>query len=116
MAEHKDQIFNLAFLYEFAEGDRELMLHFINKFLDNYPKEADAIEKALVLKDRKAVYLAAHSWRPQLEFVGLKDAASQLLEIEHGAREEMSFEQMHVIFQQVQDQLKHLPEAKEWIL
>ena len=62
------------------------------------------------------MYLAAHSWRPQLEFVGLKEAASQLLEIEHGAREEMSFEQMHVIFQQVQDQLKQLPEAKDWIV
>mgnify|MGYP003536473358 FL=1 len=49
-----------------------------------------------------------------MEFVGLKEAASQLLEIEHGAREEMSFEQMHVIFQQVQDQLKQLPEAKDW--
>ncbi|MBP6680906.1 MAG: hypothetical protein KA166_06915, partial [Saprospiraceae bacterium] len=69
-----------------------------------------------VLKDRKAVYLAAHSWRPQFEFVGMQQAASQLLEIEHGARDEMSFEQMHLIFQQVQDQLKQLPEAKEWIL
>ncbi len=116
MAEHKDQIFNLAFLYEFAEGDRELMLHFINKFLDNYPKEADAVEKALVLKDRKALYLAVHSWRPQFEFVGMQKAAYQLLEIEKGARDEMSFEQMHVIFQQVQDQLMQLPAAKEWIL
>lgn len=116
MAEHKDQIFNLAFLYEFAEGDRELMLHFINKFLDNYPKEADAVEKALVLKDRKALYLAVHSWRPQFEFVGMQQAAYQLLEIEKGARDEMSFEQMHVIFQQVQDQLMQLPAAKEWIL
>ena len=116
MAEHKDQIFNLAFLFEFTEGDKTLMLHFINKFLDNYPKEADAVEKALVFKDRKALYLAAHSWRPQFEFVGMQRAAYQLLEIENGARDEMDFEQLHLIFQQVQDQLKQLPEAKEWIL
>ena len=116
MTQQKDQIFDLAFLNEFTEGDRALMLHFIKKFMDNYPMEMVALDKALVDKDRKAVYLAAHSWRPQLEFVGLKEAASQLLEIEHGAREEMSFEQMHVIFQQVQDQLKQLPEAKDWIV
>ncbi len=31
MTEQKGQIFNLAFLYEFTEGDKTLMLHFIKK-------------------------------------------------------------------------------------
>jgi len=115
MIEPRDQIFDLAFLLEFTERDKGQMLYFIQKFMDNYPKEVDAIDKALVNTDRETLYLAAHSFRPQLEFVGMKAAASLLLEIERGARAGMSLEQMISLFGQVKEQLSALPPATDWI-
>ncbi len=115
MAEQRDQIFDLDFLFEFTEGDKKQMLHFIQKFVDNYPKEVDAINRALVNTDREALYLAAHSFRPQLEFVGMKAAASLLLAVERGARDEMGFNQLAKLFMQVKDQLNVLPPVSDWM-
>jgi signal transduction histidine kinase/CheY-like chemotaxis protein/HPt (histidine-containing phosphotransfer) domain-containing protein len=116
MPEQRDQLFDLTFLSEFTEGDKEQMLHFIRKFVDNYPKEVHAIEAAIVDADREALYLAAHSFRPQLEFVGMKAAASVLLEVERGARDGMPIAHLAILCRQVKDQLIALPRASDWIL
>ncbi|MBK9103784.1 MAG: response regulator [Saprospiraceae bacterium] len=109
------QPYDLAFLFEFTEGDKAQMIRFIQKFLDNYPKETATIEQALRDENREALYLAAHSFRPQLEFVGLQRAASILLSIERGAREGIPFEQLGSSFEEVRTTLEKLLKAGDWI-
>ena len=110
----EQQLFDLSFLFEFAEGDTTQMLHFIQKFMDNCPKEMASIDHALEEGNMEGLYLAAHSFRPQLEFVGMKGAASLLLEIERGARGGMSISQVVLRFEEVKTIMNRIPEAKEW--
>ena len=110
-----EQPFDLAFLFEFAEGDRAQMIHFIQKFMDNYPNEVAAIDRALKEVNREALYLAAHSFRPQLEFVGLQRATAILLSIERGAREGIPFGQLSSSFEEVRTTIEKLPKAGDWI-
>ena len=109
------QSFDLSFLYEFTEGDRDQMIHFIQRFLDNYPKEVAVIEQALKDENREALYLAAHSFRPQLEFVGFKVAASLLLMIERGARDGISIDQLGAQFAEIIAMLEQLPQVSDWL-
>ena len=109
------QPFDLAFLFEFTEGDKDQMIRFIQKFLDNYPKETATIEQALRDENREALYLAAHSFRPQLEFVGMKQAATILLSIEKGARNEGAMADLSEQYRKVTNALRQLPGATEWL-
>ena len=109
------QLFDLSFLFDFTEGDKAQMIHFIQKFLDNYPKEVAAMECALEDGNRDALYLAAHSFRPQLEFVGLQDAASTLLDIERGAKDIIDIDLLRQALGQVKELLDKLPKAQDWV-
>lgn len=109
------QPYDLAFLFDFTEGDRAQMIRFIQKFLDNYSKETATIEQALRDENRDALYLAAHSFRPQLEFVGMKQAATIMLSIEKGARDGGSIADLGEQFSIVTTALRQLPAATEWL-
>jgi len=74
------------FLRDFCEGDEEQMRHFIQKFLAQYPLEIKRLEDALAKEDREAIYRLAHSFRPQLSFVGLGTAARLAEDLEQVAR------------------------------
>ena len=84
----------LDFLRDFCDGDEVQMRHFIQRFLEQYPAEINQLEAAWQSKDREALYLAAHSFRPQLEFLGLQNAAGLAQILEQGARSGMPFEEL----------------------
>ncbi|HNL37629.1 MAG TPA: ATP-binding protein [Saprospiraceae bacterium] len=80
--------YDLRFLRDFCDGDAAQMQHFIGKFEAQYPLELEKLETALRQENREALYRTAHSFRPQLEFVGLREAAGLLQVIEQMAKTE----------------------------
>jgi HPt (histidine-containing phosphotransfer) domain-containing protein len=90
------------------------MQHFIQKFLAQYPIEIKRLEAALDQGDREAIYQVAHSFRPQLEFVGLNKAAEQTLQLERGAREGLPLSTLLDFMKQLKAVLKDLPKAVDW--
>lgn len=81
------------------------MQHFIKKFEEQCPLEIERLEMALNDEDYEAMYRAAHSFRPQLEFAGLRGIAAILLELEKGSREGAAFGQLAVLVARVKDGL-----------
>ncbi|MCC6410402.1 MAG: response regulator [Saprospiraceae bacterium] len=67
--------FNLTFLRDFCDGDEVQMRYFLHKFITHYPLEVEKLTSALQRGDQNGMRLAAHSFWPQLVFVGLKKAA-----------------------------------------
>jgi signal transduction histidine kinase/DNA-binding NarL/FixJ family response regulator len=106
---------DLHFLTDFCDGDEAQMRHFIQKFIEQYPLEIERLKVALRNGDRDAMYQVAHSFRPQLEFVGLKKAAALILLLEQGVREGMAFGELADLLLQVKAALQRLPEAAEWL-
>ncbi len=93
--------FDLRFLHDFCDGDKTQIRHFIEKFLEQCPLETEKLEIALRSKNYDALYRAAHSFRPQLEFVGLKAAATIAGSLELGARHELTWPELDVIMVQL---------------
>ena len=59
------------------------------------------LEGFIEKKDRAGIFHAAHSFRPQLEFVGLKNMAALVLQMEQGAKEGLGFGELTNLLEQV---------------
>lgn len=101
-----DTAYDLKYLRDFCDGDEAQVRHFIEKFETQWPLEMVKLEAAFSQNDREAIYRAAHRFRPQLEFVGLKDAASLVFEIEQGARTDESMDALTGLLEQLKKKLK----------
>ena len=82
------------------------MGHFLQKFQTQYPLEIEKLASALRDKNREAVYRAAHSFRPQLEFVGLPAVGGLVLRLEQGSSGSLSFEELALLLEQVKTALQ----------
>ena len=90
--------FDLGFLRDFCDGDEGQMQYFLEKFKKQWPVEMENLKVALETNDREAVARLAHGFRPQLDFVGLKEDASLVFEIEQAARNQHNFDSLVALF------------------
>jgi CheY-like chemotaxis protein len=73
------------FLKQFTGGKPDKMQKYISMFLDNAPKLLASIDTAMDAKDYPSVKIAAHSLKPQLSYMGVKEEVSNILLIEQSA-------------------------------
>ncbi len=92
------KILDLRFIQEFTENDMEQMKHFIDKFIKNAPKEMSTIVKTLENEDYDKIRKAAHTFKPQIEFVGIKAAIPAIIELEKAAEEKLPITTLHQRF------------------
>lgn len=114
-ASGKTPAYDLTFLRDFTDGDAAQMEYFIQTFLERYPLEIQRLDTALQAGDRNALYQAAHSFRPQLAFLGLKQAQEWVSTLEKGAAEQVPFDALANLLSQTQAALADLPPAPEWL-
>jgi signal transduction histidine kinase/CheY-like chemotaxis protein/HPt (histidine-containing phosphotransfer) domain-containing protein len=86
-----DKVTDMQFLKQLTNGNEEKMKKYINMFLDNAPKLLDNIDKALAIKDYPTIKIAAHSLKPQLSYMGVKEEVSKIFMIEQSAGEAAHF-------------------------
>ncbi len=98
-----DGQFDFRFLRDFCDGDEAQMQHFIEEFKKQCPLEIERLEVAFQNEDLEALYQAAHSFKPQLEFVGLLSAASLAAKMEQDAREGQPLEVLNEILKALKD-------------
>jgi CheY-like chemotaxis protein/HPt (histidine-containing phosphotransfer) domain-containing protein len=89
-----DQITDMQFLKQFTGGNDEKMHKYIGMFLENGPKLLNTIRHGLATKDFQAVKIAAHSMKPQLSYMGVKEDVSHIFIIEQSAGESAHFERL----------------------
>ncbi len=87
-------VIDMQFLKQFTGGNTEKMHKYINMFLDNAPRLLDSIEEALKNKDYPALKIAAHSLKPQLSYMGVKEEVSHIFMMEQSAGEPAHFERL----------------------
>lgn len=86
------ELTNLTFLNSFAGGNKEKEKKYVQIFLQNAPTLLDHIHKGIDQTDYETVKIAAHSLKTQLNYMGVKEEYSHILEIEQmaGRKEVMS--------------------------
>lgn len=92
-----DQITDMQFLKQFTGGNAEKMHKYIGMFLENGPKLLNTIQEGLKTKDFQAVKIAAHSMKPQLSYMGVKEDVSHIFLIEQTAGESAHFERLPLL-------------------
>ncbi len=85
---------NMDFLTQFTSNNPEKIKKYKNMFLENGPKLLRNIEEGLVEKDYHKIKVAAHSMKPQLSYMGVKEDISNIFLIEQTAGEEAHFERL----------------------
>ncbi len=78
---------NRQFLNGFTNGNKEKVQKYIGMFLENAPRLLANMVAALDAKDLPAIKIAAHSLKPQLSYMGVKEEVSKVFVIEQLAGE-----------------------------
>ncbi len=89
-----EHVTDMNFLKQFTGGNPEKVQKYVGMFLDNAPKLLDSIDKAMEAKDYKAIKIAAHSLKPQLSYMGVKEDVSNIFLIEQSSGESAHYESL----------------------
>jgi len=81
------KVTDMTFLKQFTNNNVEKMNKYIGMFLENAPKLLASIEHGLEEKDFTGIKVAAHSMKPQLSYMGVKEEISHVFLIEQTASE-----------------------------
>ena len=108
-----EKVTDMQFLKQFTGGNEEKMDKYKGMFLENGPRLLANIDEGLKNKDYAAVKIAAHSMKPQLGYMGVKEEVSHIFLIEQTAGQEAHFErlpelvaQLHRVCEQAFRELK----------
>jgi signal transduction histidine kinase/DNA-binding response OmpR family regulator/Flp pilus assembly protein TadD len=82
-----ERVTDRTFLHSFTGGKKEKMQKYISMFLDNAPRLLNNISEALANGDYPALKIAAHSLKPQLGYMGVKEEYSHIYLIQQTAEE-----------------------------
>ncbi len=80
-----ETVTDLTFLRSFASGNSEKVAKYVGMFLQNGQRLLGEIEAALPAGDWEGLKIAAHSLKPQLGYMGVKEEWSNILLIEQTA-------------------------------
>lgn len=85
---------DMQFLKQFTSGNEEKMHKYIGMFLENGPRLLANVKNGLETKDFPSIKIAAHSLKPQLSYMGVKEDVSHIFLIEQTAGEAAHFEKL----------------------
>lgn len=89
-----DVVTDMQFLKQFTSGNEEKMHKYIGMFLENGPRLLANVKNGLESKDFPSIKIAAHSLKPQLSYMGVKEDVSHIFLIEQTAGEAAHFEKL----------------------
>jgi signal transduction histidine kinase/DNA-binding response OmpR family regulator len=89
-----DTVIDMQFLKQFTGGKADKMSKYIGMFLENAPRLLANIDQGLAAKDYPAVKVAAHSLKPQLSYMGVKEDVSHIFLMEQSAGESAHYEKL----------------------
>ncbi len=77
-----DQVTQMNFLAQFTAGDQEKKMKYIRMFLENGPRLIRQVREALDSRNYAQLKIAAHSLKPQLSYMGIREEDSRIFLIE----------------------------------
>jgi len=89
-----EYVTDMQFLKQFTGGNPEKQKKYVGMFLENAPKLLKNIDNALLAKDYQAIKIAAHSLKPQLSYMGVKEDVSNIFLIEQSSGEAAHYDSL----------------------
>lgn len=95
------QHINLDFLEQFARGDKNRMVKYIQMFLKAGPAGIDSMQHHYDAKDWEQLKSAAHSLKPQVGYMGINSLKQIIPRIEEYAREQVNLDEVPELISKV---------------
>jgi len=95
------QVTDMSFLNQFTTGKIDKQEKYIKMFLENGAKLLHNMEESLARADYEAIRIAAHSMKPQLSYMGVKEDISNILMIEQNAASSAHNDQLPALIHQL---------------
>ncbi len=93
-----ERITDLTFLQSFTGGNKEKVNKYINIFLQMCPGQLDAMQSLLQSGNYDALRATAHSLKPQVTYMGIKQGEGLVKTIEQYAGEKINLDQLPGLF------------------
>lgn len=93
-----DKVIDLTFLQTFTGGSKEKMSKYINIFLQMCPGQLDAMQSLLQNANYDGLRATAHSLKPQITYMGIKQGEGMIKTIEQYAGEKINLDQLPALF------------------
>ena len=90
-----NKLTDLTFLNGLTGGDNVKLTKYINMFLKAAPEMLLNLEKYFNEKDWESLRVTAHSLKPQLSYMGIKQLEELIKTIEFNAGHQMQLDKMH---------------------
>lgn len=74
--------YSLNKINDMAAGDQAFVTSLVTAFLEEVPKDLDALEKAIQARDYQQVYLCAHKIKPNVAILDMEPTRRRALDIE----------------------------------
>lgn len=97
-----DKVTDMEFLRTFTGGNPEKIKKYIGMFLQNGPVLLETVKQSLKEKNFPAIKIAAHSLKPQLSYMGVKEEISNIFLIEQTAGEAVHVDRLQPLVQKLE--------------
>ncbi len=89
-----DRITDLTFLQSFTGGNKDKINKYINIFLQMCPGQLDAMQSLLAAGNYDGLRATAHSLKPQITYMGIKQGEGLIKTIEQYAGDKINLDQL----------------------
>jgi HPt (histidine-containing phosphotransfer) domain-containing protein len=93
------KVTDMSFLNHFTSGDKQMANQLINVFFTTSKDAIDKIEGFIASKDWERVAAIAHSFKPQLSYMGIKSAELLIIQLEDSAKSSSAENSVPVLFE-----------------
>jgi HPt (histidine-containing phosphotransfer) domain-containing protein len=88
------KLYNLDYLNEISEGDKDFILDMLTEFVTNTPETITEIETQVVALQWGELYKTVHKFVSTFDFIGAKDAIIELRKLENFAKTSSNVDQI----------------------
>jgi HPt (histidine-containing phosphotransfer) domain-containing protein len=111
-----ESVVDLTMLKTISGGSPSMMKVFISSFITSAEPNIADLEKALLSSDWKLMKKAAHTYKPQINYMGIKEITDTIQRLEDYAATETNLDQIPAMVAQIKEvSLKALSELKQHI-
>lgn len=86
LSANNQSVTDLSYLQEVVLGDEEIVIETIKIFLENTPNVLKNMKEHFANQEWDKLYKLAHQIKPNLEYMGMKQAREIIIEIEEQAK------------------------------
>lgn len=106
-------LYNLDYLIEHAEGDKDFIIEMITLFINDVPVALNKLREAINLKDYEGIKTFSHSMKGLFLTLGIQKTGDRIKEIEKAAERQASIDEIIPKFKVIEDAYQ---QAKEPLL